>query len=160
MYVRYQTSNGEGLFQYASDLRIARKMRRADRRAAVELLDWFNLHLPQPPAEAYQPPHDRRVATWSRYDQREHVDRGFVLATLVSRHLVRMQQARTRRPGPIVFQDDWQVVVWMEAAAEQARAMPVSRQRAASPWNGRDRATIRRMRIGATFAWPVEATVR
>lgn len=151
MFVRYQTPRGMGLFQFASNLRWLRRVSRRDRRLAVALLNWFNHRLPPPPESVYTPPPGVHVTTWFRLEQRNYVERALLLASLASKYVARMRQARlSRLPGEVVFEDQWQVVIWTDDPPD-APAYPLPPPK--PKWDG-DRATIRRMKWSEPFDWP------
>jgi hypothetical protein len=78
------------------------------------LLDWFKHNLPHPTRfTSAKPPYTARRAdaiSWLKSSARRHVSRLHELAAFLARHDVHTHQLRTRRPGYVVYEDEFQVV--------------------------------------------------
>ncbi len=141
MYIRFEGPGGQGLFQLA-DLKLFRKRNDSCRDAteAKKLRAWLWRHTPSPPKWAYEPGElDVYPSTWFRDDfYRSHMRRAMLLSELLVARGVRLRVLRVETlPGPIVYKDKVQVVVW--SAGGKVRGERVG-ERALAP---RSRATIR-----------------
>jgi len=87
-------------------------------------LDWFNAELPAPArARFLVKSRGRWLAEgicWFRDDAREMIARAFALAALIEACGVPVTKRATRRPGQILYRDDWQIVAKPEAATPTA----------------------------------------
>lgn len=107
------------------DLDRVRRVKPRDRAAIRSHIDWFNEHLPAPPEEVYRNRNGERPFTWFKSEAPEMFQRAYEMARLAREygHLTRV--IKTRNPGEIVYEDDWQVV--SHATRATGMIMPVER---------------------------------
>jgi hypothetical protein len=74
-----------------------------------ELYAWFEDQLPVPPFSTSRWPRD--VVAWFKDDAHEPVRRMWDIAALLEDHGVRVRLLKSRNPGRVVYEDDYQVVV-------------------------------------------------
>jgi hypothetical protein len=70
---------------------------------------WLEEHLPVPPFSASDWPSD--VVTWFKDDASDSIKRMWDLVALLREHDVPVRLLRSRNPGRVVYEDDFQVVV-------------------------------------------------
>jgi hypothetical protein len=121
MYVRFvspaRADRGRGhygIFDAAGGVIHDRAADEPLRRAIREELDWFNVHLPVPTGSHFRVKSRKHWYAegicWFRAEAREMVRHAHLLAALVSELGVPIARLHTRRPGQILYRDDWQVV--------------------------------------------------
>jgi hypothetical protein len=90
-------------------------------RVAIRLeLDWFNANLPVPKRRHFlvksrKQWHAEGIC-WFVDDAREMIARAFTLSWLLRECGVPMTKVATRRPGQILYRDDYQIVAKPDAA--------------------------------------------
>lgn len=73
------------------------------------LFDWFNFNLSVPPFQSKKLSGD--CVSWFKHDAEVHIKKMRELCALLSDHGVAVRMLRSKRPGKIVYEDDYQVVV-------------------------------------------------
>lgn len=78
-------------------------------------LAWFDDHLPVP--ERFNSSTSKgawgrksRGIAWLKSDAQEHISRMRELAVILDEHGIKVTMIKTRRPGRIVYEDEWQIV--------------------------------------------------
>ena len=74
-----------------------------------ESYDWLNDHLPVPPFSTRSWPGD--VVAWFKDDAGEAIRRMWDLVALVEDHGRPVRLMRSKNPGRVLYEDDYQVVV-------------------------------------------------
>jgi hypothetical protein len=74
-----------------------------------ELYKWVEDHLPVPPFSTSRWPSD--VVAWFKDDAREPVRRMWDIVALLEGHGVHVRLLKSRNPGRVVYEDDFQIVV-------------------------------------------------
>jgi hypothetical protein len=109
-----------GLFRPAYELAEDRDTPEGLAVAIRHELDWFEDVVPAPPSTAFGVRSRKRWLAhgicWFRADARDAVSHGHTLAALLGECGLPMARVTTRRPGQILYRDDWQVVAKPEAA--------------------------------------------
>ncbi len=82
--------------------------------AIAREIDWFNRELPAPDARHFRVKSRRRWwrdgICWFHGDAAEMIRHAHVLAALLRECGVPISKVATRRPGEILYRDDWQIV--------------------------------------------------
>lgn len=119
MYVRFVIDNrdedsGEpqGLFQAVGDLRYDGRLSRAEEAAAKKIFKWFDKHLPGPKRFSRSSKrHAKAVAiSWFKPTAEDCIERMQELSSILYAHDITTRVINTRRPGYVVYEDDYQVV--------------------------------------------------
>lgn len=76
------------------------------------ILGWLKVHLPIPPRDAFR---GGSALCWFKLDARACIDQVRDLAFLLERRGERVWQVYSRNPGPITYEDDYQVVALPES---------------------------------------------
>jgi len=126
MYVRFITPERlragvcAGLFGAAYDCRDDSERDEALRAAIGLELEWFCEYLPAPGYRCFRVRSRKRWRPdgicWFRAEARAMIARAFVLAALLGECGVPVTKVATRRPGQILYRDDWQIVAKPDAA--------------------------------------------
>jgi hypothetical protein len=125
MYVRFiapwriRRGVDQGLFgaaYYAEEMAAAEPLRLAIRHE----LDWFEANLPIPARDRFRV-RSRKVwrpdgICWFVDEAREAIARAFAMAALLRECGVEVVKVATRRPGQILYRDQWQIVAKPEEA--------------------------------------------
>jgi hypothetical protein len=74
-----------------------------------ETYDWFNHNLPVPPFSTQSWPRD--VVAWFKDDARDAIHRMWDLVALLEEHGRPVRLLRSKHPGRLVYEDDFQIVV-------------------------------------------------
>lgn len=80
-----------------------------DLRTGTELYDWFQEHVPDPPF--YAEGNRMGAITWWKSEAVEVVQKACELAALVASYGVEITEVTTSSPGPVVYEDEFQVAV-------------------------------------------------
>ncbi len=96
------------------------------------------------PSHIYELHDARHTATWFKAEDKEYVHAVLELASLARKYGYKIRILRTRDPGEIVYEDDWQVVALNEGVKAFVNS-PALPKRWHRPSKRRDRATIRRI---------------
>ncbi len=103
-----------GLFRPAGAVAYDRRTPEPLARAIEHELDWFNAELPVPRRAAFLVKSRKRWRDegicWFRDDAREMIARAYALAALLGECGLVVTKRATRRPGQILYRDDWQIV--------------------------------------------------
>jgi hypothetical protein len=112
MFVRVATTQtdwnsyqNEGVFQRAYDLYHSGKLEPDDASRLEDVLNWFERNLPLPDRSKIHP----RAIFWFKPAAGEPARRIWQLAARVKKHEATVQLLKTRRPGYILYEDDFQV---------------------------------------------------
>jgi hypothetical protein len=100
-----------GVFQAAFSLRDRGLLDRDEARRFEGLRQWFNLRLPVPDrfCRSRGRQAHRQAICWFKQDAAEYLGKVRALATLLEQHGIPTRVLRTRRPGYIVYEDNYQV---------------------------------------------------
>jgi len=74
-----------------------------------ETFDWFNRELPCPPFASERWP--REAASWFKDGAQTAIARMWTIVHLLEEHDVPTRVLRSKSPGKVLYEDDWQVVV-------------------------------------------------
>lgn len=115
MFIRFVVGNdGEdhrqltGVFTEARLLRDAGELSVAETEFLEQTYSWFNEHLPAPPFRSSSWPRD--VVAWFKHDA-GCLDQIWHLVALLREHGKSVRLLRSRNPGKLFYEDDYQVVV-------------------------------------------------
>ena len=116
MFVRFVVgSDGEhhreltGIVTEARLLRDAGRLSSEEAAQLEESYNWLNDHLPVPPFATRGWPRD--VVGWFRDDAHDVIARMWDLVALLEEHGCPVRLLRSKNPGRVLYQDDFQVVV-------------------------------------------------
>lgn len=114
MYLRFETDrmNHEfgihiGLFQMAYELLRSEEISEEERVTLNENLEWFRTNLPV--ARKYKRGRRDRARCWIKGHQRDTIARMYELRTLLESMGISVQLLKTRKPGYITWEDEFQV---------------------------------------------------
>lgn len=114
MYLRFETDrmNNDlgihiGLFQMAYELLNTDEISEEERIALDENLEWFQTNLPV--ARKYKRGRRDRARCWIKGHQRDTIARMYELRTLLESMGISVRLLKTRNPGYITWEDDYQV---------------------------------------------------
>jgi hypothetical protein len=102
----------QGLFQALSRLQEEGRLLPHEMQQWEEVYDWFRKNLDAPARFTRSSrPHARAVAiSWFKDTAAEHIRRIRALVSILRDHGVSCEVIQTRRPGYVVFEDEYQVV--------------------------------------------------
>jgi hypothetical protein len=102
----------DGVFTEAASLRNAGELDRYESQWLQAIFDWFHVHLPCPPFRKMQRAGawTRNAVCWFRDDAGEPLNRIWDIVALIEHHGVPVRLLRARRPGTIVYRDEYQIV--------------------------------------------------
>lgn len=146
MYVRFEDLHGRGIFTMFESIeypfkRLPRPPKRAEAVHLDALIRRLGRETPAPPWEAYRDDRCRRPATWYRPEAGELIALADQIAAILRSRGEPVLKHLAPSPGPIIWQDDVQVIVRTPRTAKRLVA-DISRKRCEA-YNG-DRASIRR----------------
>lgn len=104
----------QGLFQAGAVLTASGRMLPLDQERLEQIYCWFKQHLPVPTRFAVsQRPHAKAQAlSWFRDSATEHIDRVREYQNILETYGLQVEMLRTKRPGYIVYQDEYQVAAY------------------------------------------------
>lgn len=110
-----------GLFLAAAWVRDNADPAEADLARLQELREWFNLHLNKPRRfnRSRRPHRKKKAISWFKDSAHEHIAMAREMARIVSAAGLPIREVRTKRPGYVVYEDDFQLVA--EPFAETVR---------------------------------------
>ncbi|MDX2147547.1 MAG: hypothetical protein SFZ23_08490 [Planctomycetota bacterium] len=151
---RYQSRAGLGIFRFfgTTALDERRRVTPRDQKLIRDHLDWFNEHLPAPPVEAYVVTREMqlrgmRAITWYKPESTDLMRRTRELALVGHRYGHQLFLLRTREPGTLAYEDEFQIVA--RCCGVPALVMPVRAMSAKGDRRRVDRETIRRWQHSA-----------
>jgi len=105
----------EGIFSAAYALRDSAFTPMPDGQSLESLLSWFDANLATPVRlnRTKSKGHYRRRTrgvSWLKSTAAEHIAKMRALSAIMEEHGYRVSQITTRRPGYVVFEDDFQIV--------------------------------------------------
>lgn len=118
MYIRFVVDEIDGysgvalgIFQAMYRLWRAERLNRAEQAWWDDVRAWFNVRLERP---ARLMRSQRRGAepcaiSWFKPSARQHIRRAFEIVALLSEHHVHARMVRSRKPGYVVYEDDFQI---------------------------------------------------
>src|SRR5262245_18107767 len=74
-----------------------------------ETYTWLNDHLPCPPFSTSRWP--KQAACWFKDDAGACIERMWVLVSMLKEHGVATRVLRSRNPGKVLYEDEYQIVV-------------------------------------------------
>jgi hypothetical protein len=104
----------QGLFQAARVLRESSDLNGEDRNRLEALRDWFNLNLERPARLSIsRRAHGKKQAIgWFRGTAARHIGKMRELQQLLEAHGMAVEVIKTRRPGYVVYEDDFQIAAY------------------------------------------------
>jgi hypothetical protein len=120
-FTDHRSNSATGIFQGVYQLYDEGRFAEGDADWLWEEMDWFNRYLPAPRIAP-----DRRAVFWFRRDAGEALTRIWAFVHLTERTGVPVSIYRTRRPGVVVYSDEYQIaaVPWRDTFAERAHSRP------------------------------------
>jgi hypothetical protein len=118
VYLRFQVFERDpssqeptGLFQAAWRLSDAGAFAPWEEARWRAIAGWFHEHLPRPPsaARSSRPNAPDRAIFWFKASAVEHVSRMHEVVALLGQHGVHAEVLRAKRPGFLVYEDEFQV---------------------------------------------------
>jgi hypothetical protein len=118
-FTHWSTNCATGIFQGVYQLYDEGRFAEGDAAWLWEEIEWFNRHLPVPRSVA-----DPRAVFWFRPDAGEALTRIWAFVRLAECNGVPINVYRTRRPGIVVYSDDYQIaaVPWRDTFAGRAHS--------------------------------------
>lgn len=103
-----------GVLHAAARLRESDQVSATDRQHLRDLADWFEEHLERPTTFAISSrPHAKAQAlSWFKHTAVRHIARMREFAQILGTYGVVVEVIRTRRPGYVVFEDEYQVTAY------------------------------------------------
>lgn len=74
-----------------------------------EIYEWFNNHLPCPPFSSGGLPRD--AVAWFKAESSEFITRMWDIIAIIENHDVPVRLLRSRNPGKVAYEDDYQILV-------------------------------------------------
>ncbi len=118
MYMRFvvplfhdESRSFQGIFSAAGNLRDQQLLTDYEEEWLSDLLRWFgkNLPVPTPFLQRSRRKSNPRTICWIKNTAVEHVDRLHELSIILDQHGKPAKVLRTRRPGVVAYEDDFQV---------------------------------------------------
>jgi len=116
MYIRFVIgADGEdhrwltGIITEARLLRDLGKLEQHQRIWLDETYEWLNEHLPCPPFSTSG--WGREAVSWFKDDAKLPIRKMWEIVTLLQGHGIAVRVLRSRKPGKILYEDDYQIVV-------------------------------------------------
>ena len=119
MYLRFaiekhdeDSQEPQGLFQAVGDLRDDGYLSKAERVAVDKIFRWFGENLPEPKRFSRSNKRSAKAVaiSWFKPTARECIEQMQELTGILYAHDIPTEVIKTRRPGYIVYEDDYQVV--------------------------------------------------
>ena len=101
-----------GVFVVEYRLREAHTLPRSDHQDLLEVLRWFgeNLDTPEQFTTSGRASRLSRGICWFRPSAHDHIRKARELARVIDRHGIWVNMSKTRHPGYVVFEDEYQIV--------------------------------------------------
>ncbi len=118
MYVRFvihkndeNSGRRQGLFQALTALRDQEALLPHDLSAYEEIYEWFKKNLKKPISfTRSSKPHAKKVSlSWFKDSATEHIAKMHALAQILDTYGVAVDVIRTKRPGYVVYEDQYQI---------------------------------------------------
>lgn len=102
----------QGLFQAVTELRDSGHLSDEERITANKILGWFNKNLPVPKrfSRSSKSTAKSKAISWFKPSAHEHIRRMQDLAGILYAHDIPIKIHKTRRPGYVVYEDEYQIV--------------------------------------------------
>jgi hypothetical protein len=97
----------EGVFTACYALLEEDRLTEYEEKQVRSHLDWFDRHLPAP--ECLDDVEHRRALCWFRSDAHDHIETMWELVGVLHTCCVPVELLKTRWPGTIVYEDEWQI---------------------------------------------------
>lgn len=112
MHIHPASRVAAGIFRAAYDLYEDDCLSDYERDYLDELLCWFDKHLPVPDRFFCngRKTYIRHGVCWFKTSARAHLARSWEMVALLESHGVWIQRLTARRPGLLLYEDDWQIV--------------------------------------------------
>jgi len=119
MYIRFVirqndevSQQTQGIFQAVEDLRFEGRLSPEERRTADRVFRWFNKNLPIPKrfSRSRKRSAQAKAISWFKPTVHKFIGRMQDLASILYAHDVPIKILKTKRPGYIVYEDEYQVV--------------------------------------------------
>jgi hypothetical protein len=116
-FTHWRSNRATGIFHGVYQLHGEGRLDEGDAAWLCEEMDWFNRHLPAPRVAP-----DARAVFWFRGEAGEALTRIWGFVRIAERAGVPVIRYRTRRPGIVVYADDYQIaaVPWRDTFADRA----------------------------------------
>jgi hypothetical protein len=104
----------QGLFQAAIRLRESDDITGQDRKRLLALSDWFNQNLERPArlSLSARPYAKAQAISWFKDTSIQHISRMRQFQRVLERYGIAVEMLSTRRPGYIVYEDEFQVAAY------------------------------------------------
>ena len=121
MYLRFigneinpETGRHKGIFTLVSELRESNNLLPYEEELVKEFTHWFNTHLPVPDRFTKKKnSYHRNVisTTWFKDSAREIMAKVWEVVHVLEAHSITVEVIRSEKPGYIVYEDEFQIVV-------------------------------------------------
>ena|ERR1700731_191665 len=103
-----------GIFHAAGKLRDSGSLSQAEETLLQGVRDWFNINLEKPKRfTSAKPPYYRKRQngiSWFKDSAGKHIGKMQELVALLKHHDVPVRMMKTKRPGYVVYEDEFQIV--------------------------------------------------
>jgi hypothetical protein len=114
MHLDSNSGRRQGLFQAAIELRTSGDLTKQDSQRLEALRGWFNRHLERPTrlSLSKRPNRKAQAISWFKSGARAHINKMREFQAILERYGVAVEIITTRRPGYIVYEDNYQVAAY------------------------------------------------
>ena len=104
----------QGLFQAAKELRESGALNADEWKRLERIGKWFDENLVRPPRMSVsRRPHSKSQAiSWFKSAATEHINKMREFQQVLEAHGIAVQMIRTRRPGYVLYEDEFQVTAY------------------------------------------------
>ena len=103
-----------GIFHAAGKLRDSGSLSPSEETLLQEIRDWFNINLEKPNRfTSSKPPYYRKRQngiSWLKDSAGKHIAKMQEMVALLKHHDVPVRMIKTKRPGYVVYEDEFQIV--------------------------------------------------
>jgi hypothetical protein len=104
----------QGLSHAAFALRDSGKMNPLDYQRLLKITDWFNRNLERPSrfSLSARPNKKNQAISWIKSSATKHVRRMRDMQKIVESYGISVEMIKTRRPGYVFYEDEWQITAY------------------------------------------------
>jgi hypothetical protein len=112
--IDFDSGRRRGLFQAVAQLRESSDISAADRALLDEIAEWFSKNLDKPTELSISSrPHGKAQAiSWFKDSASTHIRKMRQFASVLQSYDIVVETITTRRPGYIIYEDDFQVAAY------------------------------------------------
>ena len=119
MYIRFvidkyddDSNEQQGLFQAVNDLLYDDRLSDEEEKEAKRIFKWFNKNLPVPKRFSRSSKSSAKsvAISWFKPSAKEFIQQMQLFSSILYTHNIRTKIIKTRQPGYIVYEDEYQIV--------------------------------------------------